>query len=139
MTDIYTSVAQDAWRNGRQTRMTEDTVKQEQRLEYLAGLMAAAGTAAANAEKFAKERREEESYLRALIERERVDPTPVSEVGPADTEPVSSAPLNGGGSLLSGSHPAVPPAMPGPFPPPPSLPGREDDPADGGTGGTPWT
>lgn len=135
MTDIYTTVAQEAWRNGRTTRMTEDAAMTEQRLEFLASLLRKTLDDAAAAEAYAKQRYDYADYLRAIIDRERVDPTHVVHEDEAD-------PPVGNGSTLSGPTPAVPPAQsPGPLDKPtPPAGGRDDDPAAGGAkGGGLWT
>lgn len=85
MTDIGTSVARDALRSGKATRMTEEMARQDMNLEFLAETLAQTINRRTEAEAFVRRQRQYETYLRALIERERVSPTspPVDPPGPA--------------------------------------------------------
>jgi hypothetical protein len=88
MIDIGTSVALDAQRSGRTTRMTDQMARQEQRLKLLAATLADTRRRRMNAQAFVQEALDSEAYLQALIERERVNPTPVpDELAPAAEAP----------------------------------------------------
>lgn len=160
MTDIYADTARSEVEAGRTTRMTEEAARQAERQKYLAHLLQETLTKAENAEAFAQKMRDHAVYLRAVIDRERLDPTPLQapptdpapapstaaarypSTADADAAPARTArpPLDGPGpwppsdsSVLSGAHAAVPPV--------PSPSSVRDHEAPGGAeenGGSSW-
>lgn len=102
---IFDSVALEALRNGRTTRMTDSTARTEQRLEMLAATLADTRQRRQNAEQAAIRLADFETYLSALIERERTSPTladaPADAVNGTDQAP---PPEHGVGSTLSGAR-----------------------------------
>lgn len=100
MTDIGTSVAMHAQRTGRNTRMTDHIARQEENLLVLARALDDLQRRRADAQAFVQEAIGGEAYLKALIERERVNPTLVPDP----------------------PHPAVP-STPGLVPPGPDVKG----------------
>lgn len=140
MTDIYTSVARDAWHSGRTTRMTLQITSNEGWLQHLRTVRVSIArnrdAKLAQAEQLTREAEELSRHLERwdeLIVQQEANPTqaPLSlppqspaavpdgavrdgaQAAPSTTTAVDPPPGNGVGALISGTYARVPSPEPG--------------------------